>query len=199
MASNRFRPASSWNSTGPSDPGVACNAAGPGLARGRLLAALPRDGPAALLTATPSTARRDRNHANRGFGSQVPGSATRLMRRAIGTQRHETWARNCRKRTEGPLGGQLTRVRQLQAAEGAHRPLRGNERENAVHDSYQRPRPACHRRMRMCWPGPSGLDMAKAGWTVAGDSYLGRGDQAPYPEAVRGGRRVRMPLTDRRA
>ena len=54
---------------------------------------------------------------------------------------------------------------------------------NAVHDPYQRrPRAIAHADVLA---GTVGLDMAKAGWTATGDSYLGRVTKARILEAVR--------------
>ncbi|MCB2117230.1 MAG: DNA-binding protein, partial [Rhodobacteraceae bacterium] len=116
---------------------------------------------------------------NAGFGSQVPGLGDTAYAQAI-DQRHETWARNLPKAPED-LWEALTEFdicsREALFAHCVAMSV------NAVHDPYQRrPRAIAHADVLA---GTVGLDMAKAGWTATGDSYLGRVTKARILEAVR--------------
>ncbi|MEM1385959.1 MAG: DNA-binding protein, partial [Pseudomonadota bacterium] len=95
-------------------------------------------------------------------------------------QRHETWARNLPKAPED-LWEALTEFDSCsREALFAHCVAMS---VNAVHDTYQRrPRAIVHADVLA---GTVGLDMAKAGWTATGDSYLGRVTKARILEAVR--------------
>jgi ParB family chromosome partitioning protein len=116
---------------------------------------------------------------NAAFGSQVPGLGDTAYAQAI-DQRHETWARNLPKAPED-LWQALTEFDSCsREALFAHCVAMS---VNAVHDPYQRrPRAIAHADVLA---GTVGLDMAKAGWTVTGDSYLGRVTKARILEAVR--------------
>src|SRR6056297_762990 len=116
---------------------------------------------------------------NAGFGSQVPGLGDTGYAQAI-DQRHETWARNLPKASED-LWEALTEFDSCsREALFAHCVAMS---VNAVHDPYQRrPRAIAHADVLA---GNVGLDMAKAGWTATGDSYLGRVTKARILEAVR--------------
>ena len=115
---------------------------------------------------------------NAGFGSQVPGLGDTAYAQAI-DQRHETWARNLPKAPED-LWEALTEFDSCsREALFAHCVAMS---VNAVHDPYQRrPRAIAHADVLA---GTVGLDMAKAGWTATGDSYLGRVTKARILEAV---------------
>ncbi|MBO9455366.1 ParB/RepB/Spo0J family partition protein [Paracoccus sp. R12_1] len=116
---------------------------------------------------------------NAGFGSQVPGLGDTAYAQAI-DQRHETWARNLPKASED-LWKTLTEFDSCgREALFAHCVAMS---VNAVHDPYQRRlRAIAHADVLA---GTVGLDMAKAGWTATGDSYLGRVTKARILEAVR--------------
>jgi ParB family chromosome partitioning protein len=116
---------------------------------------------------------------NAAFGSQVPGLGDTAYAQAI-DQRHETWARNLPKASED-LWEALTEFDSCsREALFAHCVAMS---VNAVHDPYQRrPRAIAHADVLA---GTVGLDMAKAGWTATGDSYLGRVTKARILEAVR--------------
>jgi len=116
---------------------------------------------------------------NAAFGSQVPGLGDTGYAQAI-DQRHETWARNLPKACED-LWEVLTEFDSCsREALFAHCVSMS---VNAVHDPYQRrPRAIAHADVLA---GTVGLDMAKAGWTVTGDNYLGRVTKARILEAVR--------------
>ncbi|PHQ70709.1 MAG: DNA-binding protein, partial [Paracoccus sp.] len=105
---------------------------------------------------------------NSAFGSQVPGLGDTAYAQAI-DQRHETWARNLPKAPED-LWEALTEFDSCsREALFAHCVATS---VNAVHDPYQRrPRAIAHADVLAATVG---LDMAKAGWTATGDSYLGR-------------------------
>jgi ParB family chromosome partitioning protein len=115
---------------------------------------------------------------NAAFGSQVPGLGDTAYAQAI-DQRHETWARNLPKAPED-LWEALTEFDSCsREALFAHCVAMS---VNAVHDPYQRrPRAIAHADVLA---GTVGLDMAKAGWTATGDSYLGRVTKARILEAV---------------
>ncbi|WP_116132167.1 ParB N-terminal domain-containing protein [Tropicimonas sp. IMCC34043] len=116
---------------------------------------------------------------NAGFGSQVPGLGDTAYAQAI-DQRHETWARNLPKAPED-LWDALTEFDSCsREALFAHCVAMS---VNAVHDPYQR-RPRAIARADVL-AGIVRLDMAKAGWTATGDSYLGRVTKARILEAVR--------------
>ena len=142
------------------------------------LAALHAMVAAALLSLRRRQLRRDRT-AQRAFGSQVPGLGDTAYAQAI-DQRHETWARNLPKAPED-LWEALTEFDSCsREALFAHCVAMS---VNAVHDPYQRrPRAIAHADVLA---GTVGLDMAKAGWTATGDSYLGRVTKARILEAVR--------------
>ena len=115
---------------------------------------------------------------NAAFGSQVPGLGDTAYAQAI-DQRHETWARNLPKAPED-LWEALTEFdscsREALFAQCVAMSV------NAVHDPYQRrPRAIAHADVLA---GTVGLDMAKAGWTATGDSYLSRVTKARILEAV---------------
>ena len=115
---------------------------------------------------------------NAAFGSQVPGLGDTAYAHAI-DQRHETWARNLPKVSED-LWEALTEFdscsRETLFAHCVAMSV------NAVHDPYQRrPRAIAHADVLA---GTVGLDMAKTGWVVTGDSYLGRVTKARILEAV---------------
>ena len=116
---------------------------------------------------------------NAAFGSQVPGLGDTAYAQAI-DQRHETWARNLPKASED-LWEALTEFDSCsREALFAHCVAMS---VNAVHDPYQRrPRAIAHADVLA---GTVGLDMAKAGWTATGDTYLGRVTKARILEAVR--------------
>ncbi|MGB5069052.1 MAG: hypothetical protein WBO29_16970 [Albidovulum sp.] len=116
---------------------------------------------------------------NAAFGSQVPGLGDTGYAQAI-DQRHETWAVNLPKASED-LWEALTEFDSCsREALFAHCVATS---VNAVHDPYQRrPRAIAHADVLA---GTVGLDMAKAGWTATGDSYLGRVTKARILEAVR--------------
>ncbi len=116
---------------------------------------------------------------NAAFGSQVPGLVDTSYAQAI-DQRHETWVRNLPKAPED-LWEALTEFDSCsREALFAHCVAMS---VNAVHDPYQRrPRAIAHADVLA---GTVGLDMAKAGWTATGDSYLGRVTKARILEAVR--------------
>jgi len=116
---------------------------------------------------------------NAAFGSQVPGLGDTAYAQAI-DQRHEVWARNLPKASED-LWEALTEFdscsRETLFAHCVAMSV------NAVHDPYQRrPRAIAHADVLA---GTVGLDMAKAGWTATGDTYLGRVTKARILEAVR--------------
>jgi ParB family chromosome partitioning protein len=115
---------------------------------------------------------------NAAFGSQVPGLGDTSYAQAI-DQRHETWARNLPKASED-LWETLTEFDSC--SREALFALCVAMSVNAVHDPYQRrPRSIAHADVLA---GTVGLDMAKAGWVVTGDSYLGRVTKARILEAV---------------
>ncbi|WP_299790798.1 ParB N-terminal domain-containing protein [uncultured Marivita sp.] len=116
---------------------------------------------------------------NAGFGSQVPGLVDTAYAQAI-DQRQETWARNLPKAPED-LWEALTEFDSCsREALFAHCVSMS---VNAVYDPCQRrPRAIAHADVLA---GTVGLDMAKAGWTATGDSYLGRVTKARILEAVR--------------
>ena len=116
---------------------------------------------------------------NAGFGSQVPGLSDTAYAEAI-DQRHETWVRNLPKASED-LWEALTEFDSCsREALFAHCVAMS---VNAVHDPYQRrPRAIAHADVLAATVG---LDMAKAGWTATGDSYLGRVTKARILDAVR--------------
>ncbi|MEP2028880.1 ParB/RepB/Spo0J family partition protein [Roseibium sp.] len=115
---------------------------------------------------------------NAAFGSQVPGLGDTAYAQAI-DQRHETWARNLPKASED-LWETLTEFDSCsREALFAHCVAMS---VNAVHDPYQRrPRAIAHADVLA---GTVGLNMAKAGWVITGDSYLGRVTKARILEAV---------------
>jgi ParB family chromosome partitioning protein len=115
---------------------------------------------------------------NAAFGAQVPGLGETAYAQAI-DQRHETWARTLPKASED-LWEALTEFDSCsREALFAHCVAMS---VNAVHDPYQRrPRAIAHADVLA---GTVGLDMAKAGWVVTGDSYLGRVTKARILEAV---------------
>ena len=115
---------------------------------------------------------------NAAFGSQGPGLGDTAYAKGI-DQRHETWSRNLPKAPED-LWEALTEFDSCsREALFAHCVAMS---VNAVHDPYQRrPRAIAHADVLA---ETLGLDMAKAGWTVTGDSYLGRVTKARILEAV---------------
>ncbi len=115
---------------------------------------------------------------NAAFGSQVLGLGDTAYAQAI-DQRHETWARNLPKASED-LWEALTEFDSCsREALLAHCVAMS---VNAVHDPYQRrPHAIAHADVLA---GTVGLDMAKVGWVVTGDSYLGRVTKARILEAV---------------
>src|SRR6056297_1289626 len=116
---------------------------------------------------------------NAGFGSQVPGLGDTGYAQAI-DQRHETWARNLPKASED-LWEALTEFDSC-SREALFAYCMAMS-VNAVHDPDQRrPRAIVHADVLA---GTVGLDMAKTGWVVNGDSYLGRVTKARILEAVR--------------
>ncbi|KAA2312729.1 DNA-binding protein [Puniceibacterium sp. HSS470] len=116
---------------------------------------------------------------NAGFGSQVPGLGDTAYAQAI-DQHHETWTLNLPKAPED-LWEALTEFDSCsREALFAHCVAMS---VNAVHDPYQRrPRAIAHADVLA---GTVRLDMAKAGWTATGESYLGRVTKARILEAVR--------------
>ena len=115
---------------------------------------------------------------NAAFGAQVPGLGDTAYAQAI-DQSHETWARNLPRAPED-LWEALTEFDSCSRESlFAHCVAMS---VNAVYDPYQRrPRAIAHADVLA---GTVGLDMAKAGWTATGDSYLGRVTKARILEAV---------------
>ena len=157
-------------------PGIA-QCAGPGPA-GRLPRGPARDGPAALLPLRRRQLRRDRTAQRR---LRIAGAGPRRHGLCAG---HRPAPRDLgAEPAEGPedLWEALTEFDSCsREALFAHCVAMS---VNAVHDPYQRrPRAIAHADVLA---GTVGLDMAKAGWTATGDSYLGRVTKARILEAVR--------------
>ncbi|UWQ95500.1 ParB/RepB/Spo0J family partition protein [Rhodobacteraceae bacterium M385] len=113
------------------------------------------------------------------FGGQVPGLGDMPYAQAI-EQRHETWVRTLPKASED-LWDILTEFdRCSREALFAHCISLG---VNATHDPYyRRPNAMAHADVLA---GTVDLDMAKAGWGVSADTYLGRVTKARILKTVR--------------